>query len=125
MKKLSDIFILYNLIKITLSTYKRKKQTIRKNMTFPNNPEQIVNVKIKKKQTNTKKKTTCKNNIQNNNFNNNPPPKKKKERKWKEKPKEVVGLDLFGLVVKICIITLGPKLKYSLFPLSEPREDPG
>ena len=60
MKKLSDIFILYKLhntlIKITLSTYKRKKQTIRKNMTSPNNPEQIVNVKIKKKKNKKKKK---------------------------------------------------------------------
>ena len=61
MKKLSDIFILYKLhntlIKITLSTYKRKKQTIRKNMTSPNNPEQIVNVKIKQKKNNKKQKT--------------------------------------------------------------------
>ena len=58
MKKLSDIFILYKLhntlIKITLSTYKRKKQTIRKNMTSPNNPEQIVNVKVKKKKLHVK-----------------------------------------------------------------------
>ena len=62
MKKLSDIFILYKLhntlIKITLSTYKRKKQTIRKNMTSPNNPEQIVNVKIKKKKKKLHVKTT-------------------------------------------------------------------